>query len=124
MFPVLHYLDDFLLLGPPEGPDCKQHLVHSLHMCKELGISIAAKKLEGLSTCHSFFGIEMGTVKWQLRLSQEKLYRVQSHVILDREEKLLKTRVVVTHWLSPACLSGGEVRMFISKTDDQVVISG
>ena len=42
----MHYLDDFLMFGPPDSPVC--HLNTFTQVCDELGISLAAKKLEGL----------------------------------------------------------------------------
>ena len=84
---VLHYLDDFLLLGPPDTAECRQALAVSLQSCDELAIPIAAEKVEGPTTCLSFLGIEMDTVKWQLRLPQEKLHRTQALVASWRKRK-------------------------------------
>lgn len=53
---AIHYLDDFLLLGPP---DCHHTLTTSLHLCEELGVPIAPHKLEGPSTEITFLGIHI-----------------------------------------------------------------
>ena len=74
---VLHYLDDFLLLGPPGSAECAQALVTTLRICDKLGVPIAAEKVEGPTRCLPFLGIEMDTSAWQLRLPLEKLHRIQ-----------------------------------------------
>ena len=38
---TLHYLDDFLLLGPPRQPACHQALSTTLALCEELGFPVA-----------------------------------------------------------------------------------
>ena len=40
----LHYLDDFLLLGPPDTAECTIAMQRTLTACKELGVPIAAHK--------------------------------------------------------------------------------
>ena len=34
----LHYLDDFLFIGPPSSPQCKKALLTALQVCKRLGV--------------------------------------------------------------------------------------
>ena len=66
----VHYLDDFLFLGPPGSPDRKQA---ALDTCKLLGVPVAAHKMEGPITCLTFLGIQIDTVSMSLSLSQDKL---------------------------------------------------
>ena len=58
---VLHYLDDFLLLGPPGEGECGQALARTRQLCSELGVPIAEEKVMGPTTCLLFLGIEMDT---------------------------------------------------------------
>ena len=52
---VIHYLDDFLLLGAPESAECQEALRTALEWCRRLGILIAVHKTEGPSwDCHHF----------------------------------------------------------------------
>ena len=44
----LHYLDDFLLLGPPRSPKCAEALHSFLALCNQLGIPVAEDKTQGL----------------------------------------------------------------------------
>ena len=44
---LIHYLDDFLLLGPPHSQACQQDLAGMLSTCHRLGVPLAADKIEG-----------------------------------------------------------------------------
>ena len=44
---VMHYLDDYLILGPPDSPECQRSLERTLICCRRLGIPIAQHKTEG-----------------------------------------------------------------------------
>jgi len=69
----LHYLDDFLLLGPPASPHCQEALQATLKLCRDLGVPVADEKTEGPATTLTFLGIEIDSCHRQLRLPQEKL---------------------------------------------------
>ena len=69
---ALHYLDDFLLLGPPSTQTCQAALHSTLSICEELGLPVAPERTEGPGTALTFLGIEIDTVAGQLRLPQEK----------------------------------------------------
>lgn len=47
---ILHYLDDFLTLGPPASNTCEQNLSTIRKVCASLGIPLALEKVEGPST--------------------------------------------------------------------------
>lgn len=67
---AIHYLNDFLIVGPPGTESCSRALATSLRLCKELGVPIAPHKLEGPSSTISFLGIQIDT---QEGLPLEKL---------------------------------------------------
>ena len=69
----LHYLDDFLIMGPPDSQVCADALCTFLALCEELGVPVAEEKTEGPSTTLTFLGIEIVTTTLQLRLPQDKL---------------------------------------------------
>ena len=77
---ALHYLDDFLLIGPPSTQACQATLCSTLSTCKELGLPVAPEKTEGPVTTLTFLGIEIDTVAGQLRLPQEKLRDLQATI--------------------------------------------
>ena len=73
---AMHYLDDFLILGPPDSEECSHALRSSLELCDSLGFPIASHKLEGPGTHLSFLGIMIDTVQGTLSLPLEKLDRL------------------------------------------------
>ena len=77
---VLHYLDDFLIIGAPDSLECEQALERALARCAKLGIPIAVHKTERASTLICFLGIELDTVARTLRLPKEKLVRLRKEI--------------------------------------------
>ena len=75
---VLHYLDDFIIVGPPHSSQCQESVAVLDLVCSELGVPIADHKRDGPTTCLVFLGIEIDTSAEQLRLPREKLQRLQS----------------------------------------------
>lgn len=75
---TLHYLDDFLLLGPADTSCCTESLCTTISLCKELGVPIAEEKTEGPASSITFLGIEINTVSQQLRLPQSILLELKS----------------------------------------------
>ena len=73
---TLHYLDDFLLLGPPHSLVCQQALHTTLALCEELGFPVAPEKTEGPTTSLTFLGIKLDTQEQQIRLPREKQERL------------------------------------------------
>ena len=74
---AMHYLDDFLILGPPKSANCGRALQVSLGLCKVLGFPIAEHKVEGPSSRLSFLGILLDTERGILLLPPEKLGRLK-----------------------------------------------
>ena len=50
---LIHYLDNYLTMGPPCSTVCQQNVKIFTLLCAELGVSLASEKLEG------FFGITL-----------------------------------------------------------------
>ena len=76
----MHYLDDFLLLGPPGAEKCGRSLRLCLDVCRLLGVSVAPQKTEGPSTSLCFLGILLDTERMELHLPEGKLRRLQALV--------------------------------------------
>ena len=72
----IHYLDDFLTMGPAGSSVCQQNLDIFIQTCNELGIPLAEEKLEGPSTSFTFLGVVIDTSKSEIRLPEEKLHRI------------------------------------------------
>ena len=77
---IIHYLDDFLVIGPPNSLECQTGLNTMLSICKSLGVPLADEKIEGPSTCLSFLGIELDSTTMQARLPQDKLTRLRQEL--------------------------------------------
>ena len=76
----IHYLDDFLTMGPPASPTCQHNLETFIQVCNDLGVPLALEKVEGPTTCLTFLGITLDTYKMEIRLPEEKLIRIRHEI--------------------------------------------
>ena len=83
----LHYLDDFLFLGPPNSNECALSLQTALQACRLLGMPVATHKTEGPSSQLTFLGIQIDTVAMQLSLDKAKLARISALVFSWRSKR-------------------------------------
>ena len=70
---LLHYLDDFITMGPPESSQCAHNLRTTLAVCKRLGLPLHPGKCVGPSTVLVVLGIELDSVNQVARLPAQKL---------------------------------------------------
>ena len=75
-----HYLDDFLFAGPPGSSVCDTSLATAVSTCEALGVPIAEEKTVGPTTCITFLGIQVDTVRGTLSLPTDKLEHIKSIV--------------------------------------------
>ena len=75
---ILHYLDDFLVIGHPDSAECIANVTLLLSVFEQLGIPVAADKLEGPCQVIAFLGIELDTIQGITRLPSHKLEELQS----------------------------------------------
>ena len=82
---VLHYLDDFLLLGPKQSRECAHALEITQLVCRELGIPLAKDKIEGPSPSITFLGIRLSSDPLSISLPPQKLTALRHRLagILD-----------------------------------------
>ena len=78
--PILHYLDDFLLMGPPQSPACQDNLSTVTWVCSLLGIPLALEKVEGPSDSLTFLGIALDTKSMEARLPDDKIQCIRTTV--------------------------------------------
>jgi len=62
---LLHYLDDFFLVGPPDPSNCKQDSDAFIQLCSSLGIPLASENIEGPTTSLTFLGVTIDTSKME-----------------------------------------------------------
>lgn len=77
---IFHYLDDFIVLGPPGSSDCKQYLDILERVCALLGVPLAAEKKDGPTWRIIFLGIIIDTMTGELSLPRDKLERLLGEV--------------------------------------------
>ena len=77
---LIHYLDDFLTMGPPSSVSCQHNLDTIIQICNYLGVPLALEKVEGPSTALTFLGIVLDTIKMEARLPEEKLSKLREEV--------------------------------------------
>ena len=63
---LIHYLDDYFLVGPPDAQNCAAAVHTTLTVCTALGIPVALDKLEGPATKVTYLGIELDSCSWEL----------------------------------------------------------
>ena len=75
-----HYLDDFIVIGPPSSRICADALVALEEECDQLGVPLAPEKKEGPSTAITFLGIRVDTGNGTLSLPPDKLARLREEI--------------------------------------------
>ena len=92
---VLHYLDDFFAILPPQA-DAEAYCHDFDTVYSQLGLVVNHTK-DAMGTKADFLGIELDSLLMQARLPPDKLARARSTV-----EDLLKRRVISRHGLEAA----------------------
>ena len=70
---VLHYLDDFLLMGAPGSRECSHALAITFSTCEELGVPLAMDKVEGPVVSLTFLGIRLCSSPLSVSLPRQKV---------------------------------------------------
>lgn len=89
---IIHYLDDFLFIGPPSSSICSLILELFFRMATYFGIPLARGKTVLPSPIIEFLGIEINTLLFQYKLPVEKISRLESQIsfLIRRRKVLLK----------------------------------
>ena len=74
--PIFHYLDDYITVGPPDSPQCRNNLTIIKTTCKNLGVPLEESKSEGPTPCITFLGLELDSIARIIRLPDDKLARL------------------------------------------------
>lgn len=70
---ILHYLDDFVIAGPPNSPICAHRLDTAKSVVTSLGLPLHPDKCVGPATCLVILGIEVDSVAETVRLPSDKV---------------------------------------------------
>ena len=95
---VIHYLDDFLVVGSAHSTQCAGFLSTMLQVCDDLGIPLASDKIEGPTSSLSFLGIRLDSVTMEARLPEDKLARLCSELEVWQDKKSC-TRKELEHYV-------------------------
>ena len=116
----LHYLDDFLLMGPHGSLSCARALQITLDTCSQLGVPVATHKTEGPVSRLTFLGIQIDTQEMTLSLPEEKQTRILGLVLSWRSKQTASKRELqslIGH-LSHAAMVVLPGRMFLRRMID------
>ncbi len=72
---LIHLLDDFFTAGPPNLPVCDENLDLMLTLCALMHVPIKASKTVRSTTCITFLGIVLDSIRQEARLPEDKLIR-------------------------------------------------
>ena len=75
---IIHYLDNFIVIGWPASPDCVRVFDKLNESCTYLGVPIVEHKRARSATTLTFLGNESKTITGQLWLSADKLHHLQT----------------------------------------------
>lgn len=73
---IIHYLDDFLIAGPPQSPLCTDTFSGIESLCTQLGIVTKVEKRTPPTTSITFLGVQLDTVARVASLPQDKLHAI------------------------------------------------
>ncbi len=105
---VQHYLEDFLILAPPNTIQCQQDLDKSLSICASLGVPIALGKTEVPSTAITYLGFVLDTGSMELQLLEDKLGKIRSHLAAwENQERGTKRKRLSPLGLLQHCWQAG-----------------
>ena len=87
------YLDDFLVLGAPNLPECADalDLAITLHTCAELGVPLASDKIEGPTTSLRFLEIQLDSTFLSLSLPGDCLGELRGMLVGGLVESVFET---------------------------------
>ncbi|XP_072286680.1 uncharacterized protein [Pyxicephalus adspersus] len=78
---IIHYLDDFLCIGPANSSVCRVLLGSLQYIAERFGIPLVADKTEGPVSALAFLGIVIDTEAMECRLPEEKLRGLVEEVV-------------------------------------------
>ena len=102
-----HFLDDYITAGAPGSLECDQNLQLLICLCCILNLPLAVPKKDGPTTCIVFLGIQVDTVKMELRLPAHKLARLKE---------------LITKWVNLKCCRKRDLESLVGYLHDASTI--
>lgn len=91
---VLHYLDDFLFVGPEGSRVCLALLQTMERVCAAFGVPLAPEKTEGPRTVIKFLGVTIDSERMECRLPEDKLVDLKAVVHAARLSRKMRLREI------------------------------
>ena len=76
----VHVLDDFLFIGPPNSPQRYSAFMAFHVLARDICLPIKSSKTVHPTTTLNFLGLELDTVKFEIRLPEDKLVTLRTEV--------------------------------------------
>ena len=89
---AIHYIDDFLTIGPPDSSECLKNMLTIQETCALAGLPVEPTKSVGPATSLVFLGIELDSTRGILRVPEDKLLKVKETLIKWRGFKAYRKR--------------------------------
>ena len=93
---IIHYLDDFLIAGPPHSSSCMDTLQGVEALCRELGIQTKDEKRTLPATAITFLGIHIDTVAQTISVPTEKLAAMLQELAAMRAARTCTKRAILS----------------------------
>jgi hypothetical protein len=77
---IIHYLDDFLMAGPPHTTTCLDTFQGVEALCQELGVATKPEKRTPPTTVITFLGVEINATTQIVSLPQDKLISLKHNL--------------------------------------------
>ena len=122
---LLHNLDDFHTLGPPNSQTCQRNIDTSIQQFQDWGISLHPDKLESPSTILTVSGIELDSLLLQACLPQEKFDRIHTILVFWSQKRhcTRKEGAGVFNWQSSTCMQSRPFWLHLPPPYDQFALS-
>ena len=100
---LLHYLDDYFAVCPPDSPICANNITTMIATCEELGFAVNPEKVTKPATTTNFLGVDIDTVTTEARIDPSCLLETIHYLrtlichqtdysIIDRQTSLFCAR--------------------------------
>ena len=118
----IHLLEDFLLIQTTES-QCSRSLGLFLELCDFLGIPMAPEKTFGPSTILTFAGVELGTIRCESRLPEDKLLKCKQLIaeFIKKKKATLRELQSLTGVLNFPCSVVVPGRCFLRRLIDLTI---
>ena len=91
-----NYLDDYFLACPGESQKCQEQLTLAISVFAKLGIPLAPEKVVGPKHVITYLGIEIDSLKMELRLPAEKIREISEILVHFRNKKKCTKRELLS----------------------------